>query len=81
MQKIKLSGETLDNLFESAVINIGDNNGYIEAYIDGGDVVLIVYGKHGDVVLERRFDLAMLRDKDASEQYREQQIDDNSWHV
>ena len=78
---IKLDAETLDNHVKSAVINIGKNNGYVEAYIDDGDLLLFVYSKHGTIVFEKRFALAMLKDKDASEQYSQQQIDDNSWIV
>jgi hypothetical protein len=32
--KMKLTTDTLDNKVKSAVINIGENGGYIEAYID-----------------------------------------------
>lgn len=31
---MKLTVDTLDNIVESAVINIGEDGGYIEAYID-----------------------------------------------
>ena len=34
MSKLKLTVDTLDNEAKSAVINIGTNGGYIEAYID-----------------------------------------------
>ena len=78
---MKLTVETLDNDAESAVINIGKNNGYFESYIDGGDVVLLVYSKHGTIVFEKRFSLAMLKDKDASEEYSEQQKDNSAWYV
>ena len=78
---MKLSVETLDNQFESAVINIGEDNGYVEAYLDEDDVVLCVYSKYGTIVFEKRFALAMLKDEDASEEYSEQQIDDSSWRV
>jgi hypothetical protein len=34
MSNLKLTVDTLDNEAKSAVINIGTNGGYIEAYID-----------------------------------------------
>jgi hypothetical protein len=34
MSKLELTVDTLDNEAKSAVINIGTNGGYIEAYID-----------------------------------------------
>ena len=36
MSKIKLTVDTLDNSVKSAVINIGANNGYVEAFIADG---------------------------------------------
>ena len=79
---MKLRTETLDNYVESVVVNIGKNNGYVEVYIDEKDgLTLFVYTKHGTVVLEKHFSLSMLRDKNASEQYIEQQVDDNSWRI
>jgi len=47
---MKLSVELLDNHVKSAVINIGANSGYVEAFISGGVVCLYVYNKEGDVV-------------------------------
>jgi hypothetical protein len=48
---MKLSVDLLDNDVQSAVINIGENNGYIEAYIDTrGDLTVIVYDSEGDIV-------------------------------
>jgi len=48
---MKLSVDLLDNDVQSAVINIGENNGYIEAYIDSrGDLTVIVYNPDGDIV-------------------------------
>ena len=34
MSRMKLTVDTLENKAKSAVINIGTNGGYIEAYID-----------------------------------------------
>ena len=47
---MKLSVEMLDNDVNSAIINIGKNNGYIEAYIDNKDLVLNIYDKEGEIV-------------------------------
>lgn len=48
---MKLSVDLLDNDVQSAVINIGENNGYVEAYIDSqGDLTVIVYDAEGDIV-------------------------------
>ena len=37
---MKLTADTLDNSTQSAVINIGENGGYIEAYIDNSSTTL-----------------------------------------
>ena len=50
MSKMNLSVEMLDNEVKSAVINIGANNGYVEAFISGGVLHLNVFNKEGDVV-------------------------------
>jgi hypothetical protein len=47
---MKLSVELLDNNTKSAVINVGKNNGYIEAFVWEGILSLYVYNKEGDVV-------------------------------
>ena len=78
---MKLSVDLLDNEVKSAVINVGKNNGYVEAYIDDAEIVLSVYSKEGDIVFDKRFALAMLRDKDASEAFKAQQTDDDSWRA
>ena len=53
---MKLSVDLLDNFTNSAVINIGKNNGYVEAFIDSAmenaTLKLFVYNKAGDVVHE-----------------------------
>ena len=68
MSNIKLTVETLDNFTNSAVINIGKNNGYVEAFIDStmenATVQLLVYNKAGDVVHEYSVPLKTLRAKD-----------------
>jgi uncharacterized protein YheU (UPF0270 family) len=70
MSNIKLTVDTLDNFTNSAVINIGKNNGYIEAFIDSAvenaTVQLLVYNKAGDVVHEYSVTLANLRAKEGS---------------
>ena len=47
---MKLSVELLDNEVNSAVINVGANNGYVEAYIAEDILHLNVFNKAGDVV-------------------------------
>lgn len=61
---MKLSVEMLDNDVNSAIINIGENNGYIEAYIDNEDLVLSIYDKDGEIVYERFVTLVDLNGKD-----------------
>jgi hypothetical protein len=75
---MNLTVDTLDNSVKSAVINIGKNNGYVEAFINVDEVCINVYGKHGDIVSQQFIPLATLRDKNAC-QMRAQQIDDASW--
>jgi hypothetical protein len=47
---MKLSVDLLDNDVKSAVVNIGKNSGYVEVYLSGGDLVVIVYDAKGDIV-------------------------------
>lgn len=48
---MKLSVALLDNDVQSAVINIGKNNGFVEAYLDfQGDLTVIIYNAEGDIV-------------------------------
>ena len=47
---MKLSVTMLDNEVKSAVINVGKDNGYIEAFVCEGVMCLYVYNKEGDVV-------------------------------
>jgi protein-L-isoaspartate O-methyltransferase len=47
---MKLSVELLDNHVKSAVINIGANNGYVEAFVAEGVLHLNVFNKEGDLV-------------------------------
>jgi uncharacterized protein YheU (UPF0270 family) len=47
---MKLTVDTLDNSVKSAVINIGANNGYVEAFISGGILHVTVYNKEGEAV-------------------------------
>ena len=55
---MKLTVDTLDNSVKSAVINIGKNNGYVEAFINVDEVCINVYGKHGDIVSQQFIPLA-----------------------
>ena len=47
---MKLSVDLLDNDVKSAVINVGANNGYVEAFIANDILHLNVFNKGGDVV-------------------------------
>ena len=47
---MKLSVDLLDNEVNSAVINVGANNGYVEAFIAEDILHLNVFNKAGDVV-------------------------------
>ena len=49
---MKLTVESLDNYVNSTVINIGKNNGYVEAFVSGGVLHLNLFNKQGDVVHE-----------------------------
>jgi uncharacterized protein YheU (UPF0270 family) len=49
---MKLTVDILDNQAESAVIDIGRDNGYVEVFIDKGIVHLNVFNRRGDVVHE-----------------------------
>ena len=49
-EDMKLTVDTLDNEVKSAVINIGKDNGYIEAFLWEGVVRLNVFNQEGDVV-------------------------------
>jgi len=75
---MKLTVDTLDNQVGSAVINIGKDNGYIEAFINIDEVCILVHGKHGDIVSQQIILLKTLRDKNACAM-RAQQIDEASW--
>ena len=67
---MKLSVTMLDNEVKSAVINVGKNNGYIEAFIDetytNPEIHIHVYNSHGDVVSHEVIPLALLTAKRAS---------------
>jgi hypothetical protein len=60
---MKLSVELLDNNTKSAVINVGKNNGYIEAFVWEGILSLYVYNKEGDVVHNYAITIKDLRAK------------------
>lgn len=50
MSRMKLSVDMLGNHVKSAVINVGANSGYVEAYISGDILHVTVYNKQGNVV-------------------------------
>jgi uncharacterized protein YheU (UPF0270 family) len=47
---MKLTVDTLDNHVKSAVINVGANNGYVEAFISDEILHVTVYNKKGQAV-------------------------------
>ena len=67
---MKLSVTMLDNEAKSAVINVGKDNGYIEAFIDetytNPELHIHVYNSHGDVVSHEVIPIALLTAKRAS---------------
>lgn len=62
MSNLKLTVDTLDNMVESAVINIGENGGYIEAYIDDSyetpQICINFYNSGGNVFSREAMPLA-----------------------
>jgi protein-L-isoaspartate O-methyltransferase len=58
---MKLTVELLDNQVKSAVINVGKNSGYVEAYLDKGNLAVYVFDKSGQVLLERFIPLQALK--------------------
>ena len=67
---MKLSVTMLDNEVKSAVINVGKDNGYIEAFIDEShtnpELHIHVYNSHGDVFSREVIPLGLLTAKRAS---------------
>ena len=49
---MNLTVNLLSNSTESAVINVGEDNGYVEAYIDGKDLILNIYNESGDLIYD-----------------------------
>jgi protein-L-isoaspartate O-methyltransferase len=66
MSKMKLTVDTLDNQFKSAVINVGANSGYVEAYLTVTNLALFVYDKDGEIILERFIPIKTLQAKQGS---------------
>jgi len=66
MTKMKLTVATLDNRFKSAVINVGANSGYVEAYLTSISLALFVYDKEGNVVSEQWIPIKTLQAKEGS---------------
>ena len=60
---MKLTTDTLDNKAKSAVINIGTNGGYIEAYIDDShttkQLVINFYNSGGNVFSRESIPLSL----------------------
>ena len=61
MSKMKLTVDTLDNKAKSAVINVGANSGYVEAYLTNVSLALVVYDKEGNVVSEQWIPIKKLK--------------------
>ena len=65
MSNMKLTVDTLDNFTKSAVINIGKNSGYVEAFIDkameNSELHIYVHNKKGDVIETLIIPIATLR--------------------
>jgi protein-L-isoaspartate O-methyltransferase len=61
MSKMKLTVDTLDNEAKSAVINVGANSGYVEAYLTNVSLALVVYDKEGNVVSEQWIPIKKLK--------------------
>ena len=63
MSKLELTVDTLDNEAKSAVINIGTNEGYIEAYIDYSyydpQLCINLYNSGGNVFSRETLPLSM----------------------
>ena len=68
--EMKLTVDTLDNEVKSAVINIGKDHGYIEAFIDEShtnpQLHIYLYNSHGDVISRDVIPLGLLTAKRAS---------------
>ena len=65
MRKMKLTVDTLDNKVKSAVINVGANSGYVEAYLTNTTqrLALFVYDKKGNIVSEQWIPIETLQAK------------------
>ena len=61
MCRMKLTVDTLDNEAKSAVINVGANSGYVEAYLTKVSLALVVYDKEGNVVSEQWIPIKKLK--------------------
>jgi hypothetical protein len=60
MSDLKLTVDTLDNSTQSAVINIGEDNGYIEAFLDEGQLHLYIYRRNGRLFSREIFPVTLL---------------------
>jgi uncharacterized protein YheU (UPF0270 family) len=63
MSKMNLTVDTLDNSVKSAVINVGANSGYVEAYLTKTSLALFVYDKKGEIILEKFISIKVLQAK------------------
>ena len=62
---MKLTVDILDNFTKSAVINIGANNGYIEAFIDktmeNPQLHIYIYNSKGDIFDKHILPVSLLK--------------------
>ena len=63
MSRMKLTVDTLDNEAKSAVINVGANSGYVEAYLTKSLLALVVYNKDGDAIFQHWIPIDSLKAK------------------
>jgi hypothetical protein len=63
MSRMKLTVDTLDNKAKSAVINVGANGGYVEAFLTKISLALVVYNKDGDAIFQHWIPITSLKAK------------------
>jgi uncharacterized protein YheU (UPF0270 family) len=61
---MKLTVDTLDNKTKSAVINVGADSGYVEAYLTKSLLTIVVYNKNGDTIFQNWIPITSLKAKE-----------------
>jgi len=64
MSRMKLTVDTLDNKTKSAVINVGADSGYVEAYLTKSLLTIVVYNKNGDTIFQNWIPITSLKAKE-----------------